>query len=343
MSTDGAPHPGPLRGAVIGAGGIARGAHLPAFRQDKAVRERLEIVALVDPAPDVKPLGGLPLVRDVAELERFGPLDFIDICTPTSTHLELVLWALERGLHVVCEKPVALDRAEAARIAVAARRAGRIVLPCHQYRYNPAWRQVRDWLAADAIGRWHLAEFVVYRQFADPGARAEGAPWRGTSGLGRGGVLLDHGTHTLYQVLDVAGWPTAVRSWTGRLRHREYEVEDTVHVALDYPGRVVTLFLTWAARHRETRLRFTGERGTIEWQGGELRLESAERAERVDFTRELDKGSYWHWFACLFADFVVAIERADPEPALGDIARVAALLELCYAAARMPGLATDPP
>jgi predicted dehydrogenase len=331
------------RGVVIGAGGIARSAHMPAFRQDKAVRARLEIVAVVDSAPDVTPIEGLPLVRDLTELDRFGPLDFIDVCTPTASHLGLVLWGLEHGLHVVCEKPVALDRAEVVRIADAARRAGRIVMPCHQYRYNPAWRQVREWLAADAIGRWHLAEFAVYRQFADPGSRTDQAPWRGTSGTGRGGVLLDHGTHMLYQILDVAGWPRAVRAWTGRLRHREYDVEDTAHVALDYPARMVTLFLTWAARHRETRLRFTGERGTIEWNGGELRLDSPERVERLDFTRELDKASYWHWFAGLFADFVVAIDRADGDPALADIAQVATLLELCYTAARAPGLVASTP
>ncbi|HXQ29937.1 MAG TPA: Gfo/Idh/MocA family oxidoreductase [Gemmatimonadales bacterium] len=330
------------RGAVIGAGGIARSAHVPALRQDKGVRARLEVVAVVDSA-DVAPIEGLPLVRDLAELDRFGSLDFIDICTPTASHMGLVLWGLERGLHVVCEKPVALDQAEAARIAAAARRAGRVVMPCHQYRYNPAWRQVREWLAADVIGRWHLAEFAVYRQFADPGARTDGAPWRGTSGTGRGGVLLDHGTHLLYQVLDAAGWPHMVRAWTARLRHQDYDVEDTAHIALEYPGRAVTLFLTWAARHRETRLRFTGERGVIEWNGGELRLDSPERAERLDFTRELDKASYWHWFASLFADFVVAMDRAEGEPALADIARVATLLESCYAAARTPGLAVPNP
>jgi predicted dehydrogenase len=340
VPTEGRPRT--YRGAVIGAGGIARGAHLPAFRQDKAVRARLELVAVVDSAPDVAPIEDLPLLRNLADLDRFGPLDFIDICTPTASHLDLVLWGLDHGLHVVCEKPVALNHAEAARIAAAARRAGRVVLPCHQYRYNPAWRQVRDWLTADVIGRWHLVEFAVYRQFADPGARP-GAPWRGTSGTGRGGVLLDHGTHLLYQVLDIAGWPAAVRAWTGRLRHQGYDVEDTAQIVLEYPERLATLFLTWAARHRETRLRFVGERGMIEWNGGELRLDSPERVERLDFTRELDKASYWHWFACLFADFIVAIDRADPEPALADISRVGTLLEGCYAAARGPGLAVPNP
>jgi predicted dehydrogenase len=333
------PAPRVYRGAVIGSGGIARMAHVPAFRQGAGVRDRIQLVALVDAAADVRPIEGLPvpLLRDRDELGRVGPIDFIDICTPTASHLDLVLWGLERGYDVVCEKPVALTRAEAARIAAAARANGRIVMPCHQYRYNPAWMQVRDWLLAGVIGHWHLAEFAVYRQFADPGSRPDPRPWRGASAASRGGVLLDHGTHLIYQVLDVAGTPSAVRSWTGRLLHQQYDVEDTAALLLEYPDRVATLFLTWAARHRENRIRFIGDTGMLEWVGGDLRLERAGRVERFDFTRELDKASYWRWFAALFRDFITAMDQRDGERSLRDVADVAGVLELAYEASGCAG------
>src|SRR5207237_626255 len=93
---------------------------------------------------------------------------------------------------------------EAGRTAAAARASGRIVMPCHQYRHNPVWMKIKEWLAGGAIGRWHLAEFSVHRTAADPGRVAAGTPWRGTSSAGRGGVLLDHGTHLVYQLLDGA-------------------------------------------------------------------------------------------------------------------------------------------
>jgi len=341
VPTDAAAPRRVYRGAVIGSGGIARSAHLPAFRQGPGVRDRVEIVAVVDSA-DVPPVDGLPLLRRLDELERFGPLDFIDVCTPTASHLELVLWGLERGSHVICEKPVALNRAEAAQVAAAARAHSRIVMPCHQYRHNPGWLKVREWLGAGLIGRWHLAEFAVYRQFADPGggggggARPDARPWRGTSGASRGGVLLDHGTHLLYQVLDIAGMPSVVHAWTGRLLHRQYDVEDTASLVLAYPDRLAVMFLTWAARHRENRMRFIGDAGTIEWVGGELRLDGSGRTERLDFSRELDKASYWRWFAGLFREFVAALDREEGEGTaqLEDIAQVAAVLELAYEASR---------
>ena len=329
------------RGAVIGSGGIARASHLPAFRQGAGVRDRVEIVAMVDPA-DVPPVDGLPLLRSRDELAPLS-VDFIDVCTPTASHLDLILWGLEHGYHVVCEKPVALTVSEAERIAAAARANDRVVMPCHQYRYNPAWLQVRDWLRAGVIGRWHLGEFAVYRQFADPGSRPDARPWRGTSGASRGGVLLDHGTHLIYQALDVAGTPSAVRCWTGRLRHVEYDVEDTASLLLEYPERVVSMFLTWAARHRENRIRFVGETGSIEWLGGELRLESQGQVKRLDFTRELDKASYWSWFAGLFAEFVAAMDAGAGEAQLQDITAVASVLELAYESSNAGGPAPAVP
>src|SRR3989454_6647530 len=171
MSTPASAEPRRYRGAVIGAGGIARQAHLPAFLEAPSVRGRVAIVALVDSAPDLAPVDGIPLLSRREQLAGAPRADFIDVCTPTATHLDLTLWGLEQGYHVLCEKPVALTRAEAERLARAARRHGRILAPCHQYRFNPVWRQIAEWLRAEAIGRWYPAEFAVYRQAADPGAR----------------------------------------------------------------------------------------------------------------------------------------------------------------------------
>ncbi len=306
------------RGVLMGLGGIARSGHLPAFLHDPEVSSRLRIVAIVDEAATAPAsFHGIPLLSSREQLSDLdeGPLDFVDICTPTSSHLALSLWGLSQGYHVLCEKPVAVNRAEASMLAAAALDAGRVVMPCHQYRFNPVWRRLKRWLDDGVIGRWYLAEFRVYRLAADPGAGHSPVPWRGRRADGRGGVLLDHGTHLVYELLDVAGPPQSVRAWTGRLRHGGYDVEDTAHLLFSYPDRMATMFLTWAARRRETEIRFIGERGSITWSGGILTLERGGEIESFDHTGDLDKASYAKWFARPMAD----------------IAQVAAVLEASYA------------
>src|SRR6266487_1180256 len=108
------PDPKVYRGALVGLGGIARLGHLPAFRADRQVASRLQIVGIVDDAPNApRSFDGIPLLSQPDKLSDLGPLDFVDICTPTSTHLDLSLWGLSQGYHVLCEKPwrlIALKR-----------------------------------------------------------------------------------------------------------------------------------------------------------------------------------------------------------------------------------------
>ncbi len=336
------------RGAVVGLGGIATGAHLPAFRATPALRERIEIVCAVDPRHTAAGVvDGLPVLPSLDALGAgsFGaPADFVDLATPSATHVALARAALARGLHVLCEKPVATRRADALALAALARYAGRVLVPCHQYRFNPVWRRVGEWLRAGVIGRWHLIEVSVHRAGADPGQQGteEALPWRVRRADAGGGVLIDHGTHLLYTLLDLAGaLPARVSAWTGRLAHAGYEVEDTAEVRLEYADaagdRVARLFCTWADRRRETRVHVVGERGAVRWVDGLLTLERDGRTETHDVSRELDKAAYAGWFAALFEDFVGVLDAGAgseaAERALDDVVRIATVLEAAYASA----------
>ena len=344
------------RGAVVGLGGIATGSHLPAFRATAALRARAEIVCAVDPRhAGASPLDGLRVLPDLEALgtqtsgsEASGEVDFVDLATPSATHVALTRAALGRGLHVLCEKPVATRRADALALAALAREVGRVLVPCHQYRFNPVWRRVGGWLRDGAIGRWHLIEVSVHRAGADPGQQGadEALPWRVRRADAGGGVLIDHGTHLLYTLLDLAGaLPERVSAWTGRLAHAEYEVEDTAEVRLEYADaagdRVSRLFCTWADRRRETRVNIVGARGAIRWIDGLLTLERDGAVESQDVSRELDKAAYAGWFAELFEDFVGVLDAgagsARAERALDDVVRVATILEAAYESAARGG------
>lgn len=321
------------RGAVVGAGGVARLAHLPAYRQP-TIAGRLQIIAAIDPAVRAAELDGLPIHASLGAALAAGPLDFVDICTPTATHRQLVLEALAHGLHVFCEKPVAVTAAGARDLAAAARNARRVLFPCHQYRQNPAWIALRRWMDAGAIGRWHLAEFHVYRGEADRGNAAAGVPWRGRRSDSLGGVLLDHGTHLLYLLLDVGGMPHSVDAHLARLGHQGYDVEDTAHLWLNFGDRLATLTLTWAGQGRENRIRFIGDQGMVEWVGGMLRLIRRDgTTESVDFAAQLDKREYAVWMSRVLNHFADAMDHGADDASVAEIERVATLLEAAYRSA----------
>src|SRR5262245_14644289 len=99
-----------VRVGVLGAGTWARAAHLPGFRRDP----RCRLVAIADTeisrAREAAAMFEIPAVTaDARELIQRNDIDLVDVCTPSHTHFELALAALEAGKHVLCEKPVAYD------------------------------------------------------------------------------------------------------------------------------------------------------------------------------------------------------------------------------------------
>src|SRR5271165_6397323 len=143
-----------LRGALVGFGFIAERGHVPAYASGTSP---LQIVAVAESceARHAAIAAALPrarIYRDHGTMLARESLDFVDICTPPSTHMTIALAAFARGLHVLCEKPLAMTPLEAWRMADAATRAKRVLFPAHSYRHAPVIRAVRSLLSRDLIG-----------------------------------------------------------------------------------------------------------------------------------------------------------------------------------------------
>src|SRR5580658_2910740 len=107
-----------LKGVIVGFGEVARYGHWPAYQTSaaSAAGVNIQIVAVVDPGADRRALASrlLPHATTFAALGDVPPsasIDFADICTPPSLHAGPMLEALDRGWHVLCEKPFLLDPA----------------------------------------------------------------------------------------------------------------------------------------------------------------------------------------------------------------------------------------
>ncbi|MFI5680234.1 Gfo/Idh/MocA family protein [Streptomyces cellulosae] len=178
-----------LEVALIGAGGIAR-THLPAW---VALGARVRLYAPDGRAPALAREFGATSVGSLPE--AIAGAHVVDVCTPTDTHREITLSAVAAGAHVLCEKPLALNAAEAGEMADAAEEAGVKLYPGHVVRFFPAYARLRALVAGGGLGRVAVARFTRTGRyptwsgwFADP-ARS-------------GGILTDQMIHDM----DIARW-----------------------------------------------------------------------------------------------------------------------------------------
>ena len=303
-----------LRGALLGAGNIALHGHAPQWTRDEDLRRGVEIVAVADLSPANREAARalFPAARILARAEDIlesEALDFCDICTPPFTHRSLVEQAASRGVHVLCEKPLAPSVEDTEQIARAVR-AGRVVFqPCHQYRHSPQWEAVSRLLPR--IGRVYFVEYEVQRTQAGEGNPNWSPAWRTNRDFAGGGILVDHGAHIFYQLRAILGEPATVQATVRTLQHRSYRVEDTALVVLDFGGCLAQVNLTWAARRRGIRFRFVGERGEIVGDDHSLRLH-AETHEDIRFADGMSRDSnHSEWYAPLFREFAERVRTRD--------------------------------
>jgi predicted dehydrogenase len=133
-----------VRIGVLGGGLIAQAVHLPTLGR---LRDRFELVALADPSETVREAlsarhGGLPTHADWRELIEKERLDAVVVGTPNGTHVDIVLGALDSGLHVLVEKPLCLGVQDVEAICSRRDRAGRVVQIGYQKRYDAGYQSL---------------------------------------------------------------------------------------------------------------------------------------------------------------------------------------------------------
>ena len=326
-----------FRGALIGCGNIATRGHLPAFRDDPALRGAARIVSVVDvedprPAyPDL--LAGMSFFPDLDRLLQSERIDFVDICAPPGMHAGAIEVSVRAGLHILCEKPLT-DRPESvAQVGRALRGSQSVFVPCHQYKYAPLWRAIERCIAGGQLGRVTVARFEVWRTQADPGTAAWNPAWRTRREWGGGGVLTDTGAHYLYLARWMFGMPQRVTAVLRTLKHRDYGVEDTALVTLEYEQTVVQLGLTWAASARANSVYVAGTEGSLAYDGARLLHTTAGGTREIPIGDVSDKSQYVGWYAALGREFVERMQAANTSMDLLEEAEaVMHLLEVAYRA-----------
>jgi predicted dehydrogenase len=175
-----------IRIGIVGAG-FARSTQIPGFRNCPGAlvtaitsrhREHAESVA--------KEFGIENVANDWQELIARDDVDLVSVVTPPATHMEITLAALEKGKAVLCEKPMALNAAEAKQMTDAAREAGMLALIDHELRFLNSRRKMRELVHSGYIGNVRHCHYLFlsdYRSVLD-------RPWDWWSDLNMGGGTL---------------------------------------------------------------------------------------------------------------------------------------------------------
>lgn len=158
-------------------------------------------------------------------LSDFCP-DAVHICTPHDLHAEMVVTALKRDIHVLCEKPLCIRYEDIDRILEAEHSSRAKLGVCHQNRYNTVNVFLKNYLADKEIVGAHGS--VVWKRTK---SYYDSAEWRGTQEHEGGGVLINQALHTFDLMMWLCGMPDGVAAIKDNLTMRgEIEVEDTIAI-----------------------------------------------------------------------------------------------------------------
>jgi predicted dehydrogenase len=221
---------------------------------------------------------GVPRTFDSYEALVADPeIDAVYIPLPNELHRPWALRAAEAGKHVLCEKPLALDLADAQAVVDGCRRAGVVLMEAFMWRHHPRVAAARKILAEGRIGDLRLVKMDFSFQI-DP------ADWRLEPGRGPG-ALYDLGCYGInISRLFTGAEPSEVLA---RARYLKPGVDMTLGMQLKFPGDVFSLLDCSFECHDRNRFELVGTTGSIEFPGGVLPAERSTLVVHRGAEREL--------------------------------------------------------
>jgi len=312
-----------VRWGLIGCGDIARKRVAPALR-DSALCELVAVSRARSELADsfAREFGARRWSADWHDFLMDYEIDAIYVATPVHLHAEQTIAAAERGKHVLCEKPMALNVAECDRM-IAACRANDVKLGVAYYRhFYPAVRRVKELVDSGELGVPVVAQINAFEWF-DP-SQSDPRAWLINRSLSGGGPMFDFGCHRIEVLLDIFGDVREVKATLANTFF-DREVEDTATAVFQFKrGTCATLTVTHAAREPQDTFDLFCSHGSIHIP---VLNEGTMRVVTPDGERIETHPNAANIHQPLIDDFATAVlENRDPI-VTGEIARAVTLIE----------------
>jgi predicted dehydrogenase len=258
----------------------------------------------------------IPLAFDsVAELCSSPEVDAVLVTTPNSLHLQDVLSAIEAGKAVLCEKPLAMNAAEARQMVEAARRKNVRFGVAHVFRFDESVRKFREHVAAGAIGRPIFAR-SEFSFLADP---SHPRKWLYDASVAGAGPVFDIGVHCIDTLRFILQAEVVRVSAMANSDKRSGDVESTAGLTLEFScGTLATVLVSYRAEYR-TPLEIVGDAGVL-WADDALNVEHPIQIElrRGNDVVQRDEVSNHLAYALQVDAFADWVEGKSQFPAAGE-------------------------
>ena len=245
-----------LNWIVIGIGDIAIRRVIPAIQAEP--RSRLYGLVTRDPAKAI-PYGA----RVWSSLDQALADDAVQavyVGTPVFLHAPQTIQSLRAGKHVLCEKPMAMNEAEARTMVQAAKESGKTFGVAYYRRCYPKVQRAKQLLEAGVIGKPVLAELTCHSWFDGTGSRS----WLVDPAKAGGGPLFDIASHRIDVLNFLFGQPQRAAGQLSNVVHH-YAVEDNATVMIEYAGGVRGIVdVRWHSKVSRDECRIRGTDGEID-------------------------------------------------------------------------------
>jgi len=327
---------------IVGLGFIGK-VHAIAYA---SIRNEVQILAAADYVPqsreNIQKEFNIPHVfEDYRTLLELEELDAISICTPNFLHKPIALAALDRGLHVLCEKPMATTLADAEEIAAKVRESGNLFMVGQNNRRDERSLKLKHWIDTGYMGEiYHIDCSWLRQRFI-----SMLTPWFGDKSKSGGGPLIDLGVHLLDLSLWFMGFPkvTAVSGATYANfadelgQGGDFTVEDfaTGFIRTE-KNSTISLTSSWACYTEQrdfSQIRIYGNRGGALWNP--LRLMNSDGNLLLDTQIANPNSMAWqkavndqmkYWIACIR-------NCVQPKPGIEEGLSVMRVLDAIYRSA----------
>jgi predicted dehydrogenase len=259
---------------LIGCGDIAS-CHVTGYL---AIPEEARVTAvsdLIEASAQLRAreLGRSRVFGDFRALIDEGDVDAVDICLPHHLHKDAILAAAAAGKHILCEKPLCLNRQQAEEISCAIKASGVTMMCAHNQLYYTAIRRARELLDEGLLGR--VYEIRIVECFRLTKVEMESLlSWRGKKETMGGGELIDTGYHPAYMLLYLAdSEPTQVTAMLSTHRIQGIDGEDSAQLLVRFAnGAIGNVVSSWAYELQTGPWQFhlIGERGQLYGRDNQL-------------------------------------------------------------------------